>query len=51
MQMTLEDKDSTIPKNIVDFALHMTQECEQFSKKFYGEADNTPDLDIKIRSS
>ena len=49
--MTSKDKDIAIPKNIVEFALHMTQECERTSKKFYGEADQTPDLDIKIRSS
>ena len=49
--MTLQDKDSAIPNNMVEFALHMTQECERISKKFYEEADKTPDLDIKIRSS
>lgn len=49
--MTSEDKDSAIPNNMVKFALHMTQECERISKKFYEEADKTSDLDIKIRSS
>ncbi|MGH9986611.1 MAG: hypothetical protein ACRD8W_21925 [Nitrososphaeraceae archaeon] len=49
--MTLQDKDSAIPNNMVEFALHMTQECERISKKFYEEADKTPDLEIKIRSS
>ena len=29
----------------------MHQECERTSKKFYEEANQTPDLDIKIRSS
>jgi uncharacterized protein YlbG (UPF0298 family) len=47
-----EGKDAAaIPENIVEFALHMAQECERINKKFYGEADKTPDLDIKIRSS
>lgn len=49
--MNLQDKDSAIPNNMVEFVLHMTQECERISKKFYEEADKTPDLDIKIRSS
>jgi hypothetical protein len=49
--MTSQDKDSAIPNNMVEFALHMTRECERISKKFYEEADKTPDLDIKIRSS
>jgi len=42
---------AAIPKNIVEFALHMNQECEKTSKKFYEESDKTSDLDIKIRSS
>jgi len=50
-QMTSEGGDVAIPKNIVEFALYMAQECEKTSKKFYEEADKTPDLDIKIRSS
>ena len=49
--MSLKDNVVAIPKNIVEFALHMNQECEKTSKKFYEEADKTPDLDIKIRSS
>ena len=50
--MSLKDNVvAAIPKNIVEFALHMNQECERSSKKFYEEADKTPDLDIKIRSS
>ena len=49
--MSLKNNDVVIPKNIVEFALHMNQECEKTSKKFFEEADNTPDLDIKIRSS
>lgn len=49
--MTSEDKVSAIPKNMVEFTLHMTRECERISKKFYEEADKTPGLDIKIRSS
>jgi hypothetical protein len=51
-QVSLKDNFVVaIPKNIVEFALHMNQECEKSSKKFYEEADKTPDLDIKIRSS
>jgi hypothetical protein len=42
---------AAIPENIVEFALHMVQESQRISKKFYAEADKTPDLDIKIRSS
>jgi hypothetical protein len=49
--VSLKDNVVAIPKNIVEFALHMNQECEKSSKKFYEEADKTPDLDIKIRSS
>jgi hypothetical protein len=49
--VSLKDNDIAIPKNIVEFVLHMNQECEKTSKKFYEEADKTSDLDIKIRSS
>ena len=50
--MSFKDNVVTaIPKNMIEFALHMNQECEKTSKKFYEEADKTPDLDIKIRSS
>ena len=49
--MSLKDNAAAIPKNIGEFALHMSQECEKTSKKFYEEADKTSDLDIKIRSS
>lgn len=49
--MSSQDKDSAIPNNIAEFALHMTQECERISKNFYKEADKASDLDIKIRSS
>jgi hypothetical protein len=49
--VSLKDNDVAIPKSIVEFALHMNQECEKTSKKFYEEADKTSDLDIKIRSS
>jgi hypothetical protein len=53
MTMTSEDKnkDVAIPKDVVEFTLHMAQECERNRKKFYTEAEKTPDLDIKIRSS
>lgn len=37
--MTSEDKDVTIPKNMIEFALHMVHECERTSRKFYEEAD------------
>jgi hypothetical protein len=49
--VSLKDNAAAIPKNIFEFALHMSQECEKTSKKFYEEADKTSDLDIKIRSS
>lgn len=49
--MSSKDIAAIIPENIIEFALNMHQECERTSKKFYEEANQTPDLDIKIRSS
>jgi hypothetical protein len=49
--MSSKDIAVIIPENIIEFALNMHQECERTSKKFYEEANQTPDLDIKIRSS
>jgi hypothetical protein len=49
--MSSKDIAVIIPDNIIEFALNMHQECERTSKKFYEEANQTPDLDIKIRSS
>lgn len=43
--------DSTIPKNMVEFALHMARECQRRSQNYYGEADQTSDLEIKIRTT
>jgi hypothetical protein len=40
-----------IPKNMVEFALHMARECQRRSQNFYGEADQAPDLEIKIRTT
>jgi hypothetical protein len=49
--MSSKDIAVIIPDNIIEFALNMHQECERTSKKFYEEANQTTDLDIKIRSS
>jgi hypothetical protein len=49
--MTSEGRDVILSKNMVEFTLHMAQEFERISRKFYEEPDKTPDVDIKIRSS
>ena len=44
-------EETAIPKNMVEFALHMARECQRRSQNYYGEADQTSELDIKIRTT
>ncbi|MGH9951998.1 MAG: hypothetical protein ACRD5J_10255 [Nitrososphaeraceae archaeon] len=47
--MTAQEKDVAIPRNMVEFALHMAQECEKISEDAYREADRALDIDLKSR--
>lgn len=43
--------EEAIPKNMVEFALYMARECHRRSQNYYAEADQTSELDIKIRTA
>lgn len=38
--------EEAIPKNMVEFALHMARECQRRSQNFYGEADQASDSEL-----